>query len=347
MGAICGSKEDELTNMNTNDPKTKEIMMMFKKNPKLIFCIIKLQAFFRGLIKRKNIDAIRVKVGFVPNDSYINFNTIPNTKISDEQIKDLFNKYPSLNDNINVKLKQTTQYENKAIFYGERDISTNLRHGRGIQIWVDGSKYEGYWKNDKANFKGKLTHADGDIYEGEWLDDKADGLGTYIHTDGARYEGYWKEDKQDGKGKELWPDGACYEGNYKQGKKSGIGIFKWADGSMYSGEFFDNNIQGKGQYFKIGHYIWKDKREYIGDWINNKMDGKGTFIWPDKRKYEGEYRDDKKEGYGLFEWPDKRQYKGYWSNGKQHGEGEFYNPKENCWKRGIWRDGKRERWIQN
>lgn len=76
------------------------------------------------------------------------------------------------------------------------------------------------------------------------------------------------------------------------------------------------------------------------------MDGKGEFIWPDKRKYIGEYRQDKKEGYGIFEWSDGRIYKGYWLNGKQHGEGEFFNPKDKGWKRGIWNDGKRVRWIQ-
>ena len=32
----------------------------------------------------------------------------------------------------------------------------------------DGSIYEGYWKNDKANGRGRLIHADGDIYDDYW-----------------------------------------------------------------------------------------------------------------------------------------------------------------------------------
>lgn len=71
-----------------------------------------------------------------------------------------------LADGVSVKLKQSVEYENKAVYYGEWSMDTNQRHGRGIQIWIDGSRYEGYWRRDKANIKGKLIHADGDIYEG-------------------------------------------------------------------------------------------------------------------------------------------------------------------------------------
>ena len=50
-----------------------------------------------------------------------------------------------------------------------------------MQIWPDGSLYEGYWKDAKANGKGRLIHADGDVYVGTWRDDKADGFGIYSH----------------------------------------------------------------------------------------------------------------------------------------------------------------------
>ena len=50
-----------------------------------------------------------------------------------------------------------------------------MRHGPGTQVWPDGAKYEGEWKFNKANGKGKFWHADGDVYEGDWEDDKANG----------------------------------------------------------------------------------------------------------------------------------------------------------------------------
>mmetsp|Transcript_27185 Transcript_27185/g.27056 ORF Transcript_27185/g.27056 Transcript_27185/m.27056 type:complete len:172 (+) Transcript_27185:57-572(+) len=59
------------------------------------------------------------------------------------------------------------ELDNGAIYKGQWSRE-GLRYGRGIQIWVDGSKYEGYWRGDMANGMGRLIHADGDVYEGEW-----------------------------------------------------------------------------------------------------------------------------------------------------------------------------------
>ena len=48
-----------------------------------------------------------------------------------------------------------------------------VRHGKGVQIWPDGARYEGDWTDDKASGYGRFEHVDGDIYEGQWKDDKA------------------------------------------------------------------------------------------------------------------------------------------------------------------------------
>ena len=86
-------------------------------------------------------------------------------------------------------------------------LRDGMRHGPGVQVWPDGAKYEGEWKFNKANGKGKFWHADGDVYEGDWEDDKANGFGVYIHVNGARYEGQWKNDLQDGWGLRAGPMG--------------------------------------------------------------------------------------------------------------------------------------------
>ncbi len=51
-------------------------------------------------------------------------------------------------------------------------------------------------------------------------------------------------------------------------------------------------------------------------------------------------------GYKIVNYrSDGRKYKGRWKNGKQHGEGEFYNPRENIWRKGLWNEGKRVKWV--
>ena len=64
-----------------------------------------------------------------------------------------------------------------------------------ILFFLDGNRYQGTWVQNKANGRGKLTHAEGDVYEGEWKDDKANGYGDYFHVSGALYFGYWKDDE--------------------------------------------------------------------------------------------------------------------------------------------------------
>jgi hypothetical protein len=58
-----------------------------------------------------------------------------------------------------------------------RIIKTQIKEGRGIEIWPDGSIYEGWWKDDKPNGKGREIKANGDIYDGNWKDDKVHGFG--------------------------------------------------------------------------------------------------------------------------------------------------------------------------
>ena len=331
MGCACESHEQDNIEIVKFDDKTKD--------PKIISKIISIQSLARGHLTRKQIKSI------VEDEEKSNFTSIQkdirtkNSIIEEEQITKadinyLFNKYPPLNDDIEVELLETKEIENGILYYGEWDSKGN-KHGRGIKLWPNGTKYIGYLINNKANIRGKLIYNDGDIYEGEWNDDKEEGYGKYTHIDGAIYEGYWKDDKLDGKGKEIWPDGNSYEGDYVEGNKNGHGKFIWSDGSVYEGDFVNNNIDGKGIY------KWPDGRQYEGSWKENQMHGYGVFSWPDGRMYKGEYKNDKKEGYGVFRWKSGEEYRGFWKNGKQNGEGEMYYPDKNKTEKHTWKNGKK------
>ena len=75
------------------------------------------------------------------------------------------------------------------------------------------------------------------------------------------------------------------------------------------------------------------------------MHGKGVFTWKDGRKYEGEYVNDLKNGKGIFTRPDGKIYDGSWKAGKQDGEGIFQNKSMDSPRKGLWKDGKRVKWI--
>lgn len=154
-----------------------------------------------------------------------------------EEEDDMFNMSRSYDENCEREMRQMMNLENRSIYQGEWNKRTNMKDGRGIQIWPDGSRYDGYWKNDVAQGHGRLIHVKGDVYEGQWKDDKADGFGIYTHSNGNRYVGDWKDDKQHGKGVEVWADDSKYDGFYQFGMKEGKGKFTWKDGSSYIGEF--------------------------------------------------------------------------------------------------------------
>lgn len=71
----------------------------------------------------------------------------------------------------NRELRKLTLMDNGAKYTGEWLLDSNIREGRGTQVWPDGSMYEGYWKDNRTTGRGRLIHSDGDVYDGEWLND--------------------------------------------------------------------------------------------------------------------------------------------------------------------------------
>ena len=58
-------------------------------------------------------------------------------------------------------------------------------HQEGGQVWLhdaDGDVFEGDFKDDKMEGKGKYTYTDGGVYEGDFKDDKMEGKSTNTRT---------------------------------------------------------------------------------------------------------------------------------------------------------------------
>lgn len=66
--------------------------------------------------------------------------------------------------NINRVLKPMQKDEEDGLYEGEW-IGQN-KDGRGVYKWANGSRYDGFWKNNKNHGFGRLVSVNGDIYEG-------------------------------------------------------------------------------------------------------------------------------------------------------------------------------------
>ena len=99
-------------------------------------------------IYRSNNDytADNVDEGEYFNDS---FRIIKTNRIKESELQELYYNNPPLNDGVDVETKgPLLNIHDKVIYYGEWDIREDARHGRGIQVWPEGRRYKGYWKNN-------------------------------------------------------------------------------------------------------------------------------------------------------------------------------------------------------
>ena len=146
--------------------------------------VVTIQRYMRGQITRR---IMRDQYGFVAKTHMLPHATYTSNDAQVMEARRLvmqirnqlepfeYEPYPPP-DGVNRVKRPLVTLDNGAEYEGEWDEMAR-KDGRGVQIWVDGSLYEGYWKMDKANGRGRLIHADGDVYNGEWKDDKAHGYG--------------------------------------------------------------------------------------------------------------------------------------------------------------------------
>jgi hypothetical protein len=131
------------------------------------------------------------------------------------------------------------------------------RHGVGIRVWTNGSKYVGQWAADMMN-----------------------GTGTLYTLAGASYIGTLWNGIRHGKGVENFgnnvglkfkcPMGRChdgigfcvYTGNYKVGYFEGQGCFVCVDGRKYEGNWLRGQRHGSGHQWcvSISHIYFLQTR---------------------------------------------------------------------------------------
>jgi hypothetical protein len=123
--------------------------------------------------------------------------------------------------------------------------------------------YKGEMKDGKKEGYGIYYYTDGDIYEGEWKNDLPDGKGKHTSKDGSySYEGTFKEGKKNGRGICYFDDGV-YEGEFYNNLFYGDGIVKYNNGDVYDGMWKEGERHGRGVYKRSSGII------QIGVWETN------------------------------------------------------------------------------
>ena len=144
----------------------------------------------------------------------------------------------------------------------------NRKEGKGVQVYRNGNKFDGFFANDKRHGQGSFFVKRGTRlrlqYSGEWSEDKKHGLGTYHFESGNRYEGSWEHGVIQGWGIMYYENEDRYEGDWVDNKRNGTGTLYLANGDRFQGNFSDDKKEGPGTYY----YVSKNQR-LDGEWVND------------------------------------------------------------------------------
>lgn len=81
------------------------------------------------------------------------------------------------------------------------------KHGYGMLVMTDGTKFVGKFNNGFCEGPGLLKFPDGTSYAGRFAQGKYNGPGTFTRSDGMKFEGEFANGKVDGLGLVTFPDG--------------------------------------------------------------------------------------------------------------------------------------------
>ena len=233
-------------NYNLND-------LIQKNNNNILYNVIQqLQTVISDITSQKNMNII---INQIKNIIIIMNKVIAENQKNTEQIrKDI----KQLNDLITTQFKTKGKKKYKdGEYVGE--FQNGLRDGKGTFYYYENNEYE----------RKK--------YEGDWKNDKIEGKGKMIWKAGSIYEGEWSNNLKEGKGIQIWPNGQKYEGNFKNSKFEGKGVLYYENGDRYEGDFKNDNRHGSG----IMYYIRDGKKgKSMGDFFDDEPIGKHVFLQP-------------------------------------------------------------------
>ena len=225
----------------------------------------------RGNFTQKNERIIKYQGGFLKKTKKKNgFGII--TWLDNSKLKGFFesNELNGICRFYNFKYRST--------FIGE--YKNNKPSGFGVYS-AKSFSMQGYWDSENLNGIAIEVWEDGTYFQGEYKDNKKNGIGLYRWPDGTIYQGEFKDGQMNGKGIILYSNDCIFSGEIKNGYMDGYGYFSWGNGSMYIGYYSQDIKNG------FGIYVWDQKNFviYIGFWEMGKQQGIGAKVNGNKIKY--------------------------------------------------------------
>lgn len=159
-------------------------------------------------------------------------------------------------------------------------ISGECNNGRGTFAYIDGSRYEGHFRNGRPEGYGAFYYPNGDEYSGDFHRGVPHGQGRLRQANGQVAEGQWMDGEYLGAG--ARPEKGCIYGNCQDGH---------------------------------GTYIFKDGNKYVGFFSNGLPHGRGTVFYTNGERYEGEMAKAQFNGYGTLFMKDGTAVSGRWQDG--------------------------------
>ena len=97
--------------------------------------------------------------------------------------------------------------------------------------------YRGQWRNGVCHGKGTEIWADGSKFEGTFDMGEKAGYGVFVWQNGNSFRGYWQQNQMHGKGRLQYASGDVYQGEFSHGSPDGQGKLVRADGQVFEGLF--------------------------------------------------------------------------------------------------------------
>ena len=111
----------------------------------------------------------------------------------------------------------------------ESEFKDGYRHGKGIYKYNNVQIYNGEWNMGDQEGWGIMKYNDS-FYEGEWKKNKINGKGKKVWTDGKwkddRYKGEFKDGYRHGRGVYKYYNGPIYNGEMEYGSSRRLGNYK-------------------------------------------------------------------------------------------------------------------------